>query len=91
MLQYAVPPSYQRQQPIKQLEQGRWLRVIDAILEQTSRDRRSSDTRRSGSSSGSKMSTDLRVDNSREQASDPFAAFRKVNLRTVAKMSEMRD
>jgi hypothetical protein len=32
MLQYAVPPGYQRQQPIKQPKLGPWLGVIDAIL-----------------------------------------------------------
>lgn len=32
MLQYAVPPSYQRQQPIKKPKLGPWLGVIDAIL-----------------------------------------------------------
>ena len=32
MLQYAVPPGYQRQQPIKRLKLGPWLGVIDAIL-----------------------------------------------------------
>ena len=33
MLQYAVPPGYQRQQPIKKPKLGPWLGVIDAILE----------------------------------------------------------
>jgi transposase len=33
MLQYAVPPGYQRQQPIKRPELEPWLGVIDAILE----------------------------------------------------------
>ena len=32
MLQYAVPPGYQRQQPIKKPKLGPWLGVIDAIL-----------------------------------------------------------
>jgi transposase len=32
MLQYAVPPGYQRQQPIKRPKLGPWLGVIDAIL-----------------------------------------------------------
>jgi len=32
MLQYAVPPGYQRQQPIKRPKPGPWLGVIDAIL-----------------------------------------------------------
>jgi transposase len=32
MLQYAVPPGYQRQQPIKRSKLGPWLGVIDAIL-----------------------------------------------------------
>jgi transposase len=32
MLQYAVPPGYQRQQPIKRPKLGPWLSVIDAIL-----------------------------------------------------------
>src|ERR1700685_21594 len=31
MLQYAVPPGYQRQQPIKRPKLGPWLGVIDAI------------------------------------------------------------
>jgi transposase len=33
MLQYAVPPGYQRQQPIKRPKLGPWLGVVDAILE----------------------------------------------------------
>jgi transposase len=33
MLQYAVPPGYQRQQPIKRPKLGPWLGVIDVILE----------------------------------------------------------
>ncbi|MGC2298137.1 MAG: IS21 family transposase [Acidobacteriaceae bacterium] len=33
MLQYAVPPGYQRQQPIKRPKLGPWLGVIDAIAE----------------------------------------------------------
>jgi transposase len=32
MLQYAVPPGYQRQQPVKRPKLGPWLGVIDAIL-----------------------------------------------------------
>jgi hypothetical protein len=32
MLQYAVPPGYQRQQPIKRPKLGPWLSIIDAIL-----------------------------------------------------------
>jgi transposase len=32
MLEYAVPPGYQRQQPIKRPKLGPWLGVIDAIL-----------------------------------------------------------
>src|SRR5271168_2442493 len=32
MLEYAVPPGYQRQQPIKRPKLGAWLGVIDAIL-----------------------------------------------------------
>ncbi len=31
VLQYAVPPGYQRQQPIKRPKLGPWLGVIDAI------------------------------------------------------------
>ena len=31
MLQYAVPPGYQRQQPIKRPKLGPWLGVVDAI------------------------------------------------------------
>jgi transposase len=33
MLQYTVPPGYQRQQPIKRPKLGPWLGVIDAILD----------------------------------------------------------
>ncbi len=33
MLQYAVPPGYQRQQPIRRPKLGPWLGVIDVILE----------------------------------------------------------
>ena len=33
MLQYAVPPGYQRQQPINRPKLGPWLGVIDAIVE----------------------------------------------------------
>ncbi len=33
MLQYAVPPGYQRQQAIKRPKLGPWLGVIDAILD----------------------------------------------------------
>jgi transposase len=33
MLQYAVPPGYQRQQPVKRPMLGLWLGVIDAILQ----------------------------------------------------------
>ena len=33
MLQYAMPPGYQRQQPVKRPMLGPWLGVIDAILE----------------------------------------------------------
>ena len=33
MLRYAVPPGYQRQQPIKRPKLGPWVGVIDAILE----------------------------------------------------------
>ncbi len=32
MLEYAVPPDYQRQQPIRRPKLGPWLGVIDAIL-----------------------------------------------------------
>src|SRR3974390_2963756 len=32
MLQYAVRPAYQRQQPIRRPKRGAWLGVIDAIL-----------------------------------------------------------
>ena len=66
MLQYAVPPGYQRQQPIKRPKLGPWLGVIDAILPPqrrrpvagdpglttTGRGRPSSGTRPSGSSIG---------------------------------------
>jgi ribosomal protein S14 len=33
ILQYAVPPGYQRQQPIKRPKLGPWLGVIDTILD----------------------------------------------------------
>jgi transposase len=33
MLQFAVPPGYQRQQPIRRPKLGPWLGVIDAILD----------------------------------------------------------
>ena len=33
MLQYAVPPGYRREQPVKRPRLGPWLGVIDAILE----------------------------------------------------------
>ena len=33
MLQYAVPPGYQRQQPVRRPKLGPWLGVIDAILD----------------------------------------------------------
>jgi hypothetical protein len=32
MLQFDVPPSYQRQQPLKRLKLDPWVGVIDAIL-----------------------------------------------------------
>ena len=32
MLQFAVPPGYQRQQPIKRPKLDPWLGIIDAIL-----------------------------------------------------------
>jgi transposase len=34
MLRYAVPPGYQRQQPVKRPKLGPWLGVIDAILKE---------------------------------------------------------
>lgn len=37
MLQYAVPPGYQRQQPIRRPKLGPWLGVIDAVLEDNKR------------------------------------------------------
>jgi transposase len=37
MLQYAVPPGYQRQQPIRRPKLGPWIGVIDAILEDDKR------------------------------------------------------
>jgi len=37
MMQYAVPPGYQRQQPIKRPKLGPWLGVIDAILDDDKR------------------------------------------------------
>jgi len=37
MLQYAVPPGYQRQQPIKRPKLGPWIGVIDAILDDDKR------------------------------------------------------
>jgi hypothetical protein len=36
MLQYAVQPGYQRQQPIKRPKLGPWLGVIDAIRNRAS-------------------------------------------------------
>ena len=62
MLEYAVPPRYQRHQPIKRPKLGPWVGVIDAILNETSTDLRNSGLRPSGSSSGSRQSTDSRVD-----------------------------
>jgi transposase len=37
MLRYAVPPGYQRQQPVKRPRLGPWLGAIDAILEEDKR------------------------------------------------------
>ncbi len=37
MLQYAVPPGYQRQQPIRRPKLGPWLGVIDAVLDDDKR------------------------------------------------------
>ncbi len=37
MLQYAVPPGYQRQEPIRRPKLGPWIGVIDAILEDDKR------------------------------------------------------
>ena len=37
MLRYAVPPGYQRQQPVKRPKLGPWLGAIDAILEDDKR------------------------------------------------------
>ena len=34
MLQYAMPPGYQRKQPMKRPKLGPWMGVIDAILEE---------------------------------------------------------
>src|SRR5271170_5094175 len=34
MLRYAVPPGYQRQQPVKRPKLGPWLGVIDAMVEE---------------------------------------------------------
>lgn len=34
MLQYAVPPGYQRQQPVKRPKLGPWVGIIDAILDE---------------------------------------------------------
>jgi transposase len=34
MLRYAVPPGYQRQQPVRRPKLGPWVGVIDAILEE---------------------------------------------------------
>ena len=34
MLTYAVPPEYKRQQPVQRPKLGRWVGVIDAILEE---------------------------------------------------------
>jgi hypothetical protein len=37
MLRYAVPPGYQRQQPVQRLKLGSWLGAMDAILEEDKR------------------------------------------------------
>ena len=37
MLQYAVPPGYQRQQPIRRPKLGPWIGVIDAVLDDDKR------------------------------------------------------
>jgi transposase len=37
MLRYAVPPGYQRQQPVKRPKLGPWLGAIDAIVEEDKR------------------------------------------------------
>jgi len=37
MLQYAVPPGYQRQQPVRRPKLGPWVGVIDAILDDDKR------------------------------------------------------
>jgi transposase len=37
MLRYAVPPGYQRQQPVKRPKLGPWLGVIDAMQEEDQR------------------------------------------------------
>jgi transposase len=37
MLRYAVPPGYQRRQPVKRPKLGPWLGAIDAILEEDKR------------------------------------------------------
>jgi transposase len=36
MLRYAVPPGYQRQQPVKRPKLGPWLGLIDAMQEEWS-------------------------------------------------------
>jgi len=52
MLQYAVPPGYQRQQPIKRPKLGPCLSVIDAIVNDDKQRQPSSGTRPSASSIG---------------------------------------
>jgi transposase len=61
MLQYAVPPGYQRQQPIRRPKLGPWIGVIDAIFKTTSGDRPSSGIQPSGSSIGSEKSISSRA------------------------------
>jgi hypothetical protein len=52
ILAYSVPPGYARKKPVLRPKLGPWLGIIDQILEDTSRSRRSSGTPPSGFGSG---------------------------------------
>jgi transposase len=61
MLEYALPPGYQRQKPIKRPKLGPWQGVIDTILvDDKARPPKQRHTA-SGSSSGSEPSTSTRA------------------------------
>ncbi len=57
MLRYAVPPGYQRQQPVKRPKLGHGWTRSTRFWKKTSGGQRSSATRRSGSLSGCELST----------------------------------